>query len=68
MKTEIENEDGLMCNKCKMLLVPRKVHITYLKSTFSAELLTCPKCGEVYISEELALGKMLNIEKTLEDK
>lgn len=68
MKLEIKNIDKLECAKCKVLLEPGKVHITYLKSTFPAELLICPKCGEVYVPEELALGKMQEVEKTLEEK
>lgn len=68
MKVEIKNDDGLLCDKCQVLMEPGKVHITYLKSTFPAELLTCPKCGQVYVPEDIALGKMLEVEKTLEEK
>ncbi|MDD2215000.1 MAG: hypothetical protein PHR60_03875 [Eubacteriales bacterium] len=68
MKLEFENKEGLMCSKCRLLLEPGKAHITYLKSTFPVELLTCPKCGEVYVPEDLALGKMQEVEKNLEDK
>lgn len=67
-KVEIKNEEGLMCSKCDVLLEPGKVNITYLKSSFPAELLICPKCGVVYVPEDLALGKMLEVEKTLEEK
>ena len=28
----------------------------------------CPKCGFVYVPEELALGKVLAVERALEDK
>jgi hypothetical protein len=28
----------------------------------------CPRCGLVFIPEELALGKMAEVEKLLEDK
>jgi hypothetical protein len=45
-----------------------KVTITYLESSFPVELLRCPQCGLVYIPEDLAVGKMLQVEKTLEDK
>jgi hypothetical protein len=44
------------------------VTITYLESSFPVELLRCPQCGLVYIPEDLAVGKMLQVEKTLEDK
>jgi hypothetical protein len=68
MNTEIKNEDGLICSHCNVLLELGKVQITYMKSTFPTELLHCLKCGEVYVSEELAITKMLEVEKTFEDK
>ncbi len=68
MKTEVSNVRGLLCSACGIPLEPGKVHIKYMKSTFPAELLRCPQCGLVYIPEELALGKMAEVERTLEDK
>ena len=65
---EIKNDRGLKCSKCNVLLEPGKVYITYMKSTFPAELLKCPKCALVYVPEELVMGKMHEVEKTLEDK
>ena len=29
---------------------------------------TCPNCGKVYISKDLAEGRMCEVEQTLEDK
>jgi hypothetical protein len=34
----------------------------------TANLSQCPICGYVLISEELALGKMAEVEQVLEDK
>jgi hypothetical protein len=34
----------------------------------TADLPKCPVCGFVMISEELALGKMAEVEQILEDK
>lgn len=65
---EIKNEEGWTCNKCKVALEPGKAHITYMKSTISAELLTCPICKEIFVPEDLAMGKMLEVEKMLEEK
>ena len=45
-----------------------KVLISYLGSGFPVDLLKCPSCGQVFIPEELALGKMAEVEKALEDK
>ena len=42
--------------------------ISYLGSAYPVDLLKCPSCGLVFIPEELALGKMLEVEKSLEDK
>ncbi len=68
MDVKTENNDGLMCSRCNVLLEIGKVHVTYLISTFPAELLKCPKCGLIYVSEDLATGKMAEVEKNLEDK
>jgi Zn-finger nucleic acid-binding protein len=44
------------------------VELQYMENVFKVELPLCPKCGAVLISEELALGKMLEVEQLLEDK
>ena len=56
------------CASCGEKLTVGKVDIDYLNSRFSVELPKCEKCGLVMIPEELALGKMLEVEQTLEDK
>jgi len=58
----------LSCAKCKQELVPGKVAVSYLGNTFPVELLKCPNCGLVFVSEDLATGKMLQVEQALEDK
>jgi hypothetical protein len=45
-----------------------KVEAVYLGQRFPVELPRCPQCGFVYVSEELALGRMLKVEQALEDK
>ena len=42
--------------------------VQYLENAFPVELPRCPKCGQVYVPETLATGKMLDVEKALEDK
>lgn len=64
----IINKDNLRCGKCDLLLVAGKVNVTYLNSSFPTQLLRCPKCGQSFISEKLALGKAVEVEKVLEDK
>ena len=56
------------CSRCQVPLVMGKVEASYLDHAFPVELPVCPKCGFVYISEALALGKMLKVEQALEDK
>jgi hypothetical protein len=66
------NETGQIsawiCDKCKEKLTPGKVKATYLSGHFEVDLMRCPVCNNVFVGEELALGKMLEVEKTLEDK
>lgn len=59
---------GWICQKCKIPLEQMPVDIAYMKSNFQVELPRCPKCGFTYIPQELALGKMREVEKILEDK
>ena len=56
------------CQPCGVALVPRKVEITYLNASFQVELPVCPVCGEIMIEEELACGRMREVEQLLEDK
>jgi predicted RNA-binding Zn-ribbon protein involved in translation (DUF1610 family) len=56
------------CARCGTALVTRTVNVAYLGSGYPVELLTCPSCGMALIPEELALGKMAEVEKILEDK
>ncbi len=62
------NTADLICASCNVPLEMGKVEATYLGQRFPVELPRCPSCGFVYVSEELALGKMLKVEQALEDK
>ncbi|MCE5286231.1 MAG: hypothetical protein LLG02_10345 [Pelosinus sp.] len=68
MSEPIRQEDKIFCNKCKIKLTLGKVTLSYLGSSFPVELYKCAKCGLVYIPEELAKGKMQQVEESLEDK
>lgn len=61
-------EDELFCVKCEVCLVSLKTTFKYLKHEFYVDLPRCPVCGQVYVSEELAKGKMAEVETSLEDK
>jgi hypothetical protein len=60
--------EGWMCVNCNVSLQLGKVDISYLGNSFPVDLLKCPNCGLVLIPEEMALGKMAEVEKALEDK
>lgn len=68
MKEEREQDLPWICDKCKSKLVLGKVKVSYLGGNFEVELMKCPRCNYVLIGEDLALGKMLEVEKGLEDK
>jgi hypothetical protein len=68
MKEESGQNIPWICDKCKEKLVLRQVKVSYLGGNFEVELLKCPQCNHVFIGEDLALGKMLEVEKGLEDK
>lgn len=63
-----DKETPWFCSKCNEELKKSLVKVKYLNGNFEVELLKCPKCGMVLITEDLALGKMLEVEKGLEDK
>lgn len=56
------------CALCDRDLVVASVTISYLGSSFQVDLPQCPSCGQVEIPEDLALGKMAEVEQQLEDK
>ena len=59
---------SLVCDKCGTALEPGEVVLHYLGNDFPIEMPKCPVCGQVFIPEELAAGKILQVEQALEDK
>jgi len=59
---------GWRCDTCSEALRLMPVELEYLGSLFNVELPACPGCGMVFIPENLALGKMNQVEHLLEDK
>lgn len=57
-----------LCRTCQVSLEPGRVELHYLDNVFEVELPVCPQCSAVLIAEELAVGKMLEVEQLLEDK
>jgi len=60
--------DGWICEKCGVLLAPKKTLFSYMNMTFAHEALQCPRCGAVLVSKEMADGKMAEVEQMMEDK
>jgi hypothetical protein len=60
---------NLICSKCKVPLELKEVTIDYLDYHFENEKAPrCPRCGLIYISEELVNGKVTKLETLLEEK
>ena len=58
----------LQVDQSKTRLEKGRARFMYLDNGFPVELPLCPVCGFVYVPEELAVGKVLAVEKALEDK
>lgn len=63
-----ENKTSMICSKCGVPLEPANLYLSYLKHSFHTKIMRCPKCGMPFIPEDLADGRMSEVEKTLEDK
>ncbi len=63
-----EERKGLVCARCGKELVMRQTTFSYMGRSFGHEVPVCPSCGKVYISRELAEGRMAEVEILLEDK
>ena len=60
--------EDILCGKCGGALTLSPVTFSYLDHAFPVELPACKRCGMVYVPEELAKGKILHVERSLEDK
>jgi rubrerythrin len=68
MRDDAELLSSWVCQRCEQPLAMGKTKLNYLGKDFEADLMRCPVCGAVFVGESLALGKMLEVEKSLEDK
>jgi ribosomal protein S27AE len=59
-------DNRIRCGRCDITLIEQKGEVSYLYNEIPIDLLVCPKCGQVLILEELAKGKILEIERKLE--
>jgi len=58
----------MICVKCNVELVPKKINLDYLGHRVVHEFLVCPECGNLLIPEDVVNEKMLRLETQLEDK
>lgn len=59
---------NMICCACNLELESRKTTLNYMGHGFSTSLLRCPGCGQVYIPKDIVDGRMLEVEKQLEEK
>lgn len=64
----LPDDRSWICQPCGVPMEPGIVELEYLGNAFRVELLACPKCGAPLVTEDLALGRMLEVEGLLEDK
>ncbi|EHL06512.1 hypothetical protein HMPREF0322_02782 [Desulfitobacterium hafniense DP7] len=67
-KTENQPQTVWKCGKCNVELSRGTIVVAYLGNEIRVEELKCAQCGLVLITEDLALGKMFEVEQSLEDK
>lgn len=65
---DVDPQGAMHCARCGVPLEAREVVFEYLDNAFQVRLPVCPSCGFIYVPEELAEGKVLSVEKILEDK
>lgn len=64
----MNDQSTWLCGNCNLPLQTGQVDVAYMDNAFPVDLLKCPNCGLVFVPEDLALGKMVEVEKQLEDK
>jgi len=58
----------IVCTKCGVPLVMQNARFGYLGHELHADVPRCPKCGQIYLSEELVNTKVASVEASVEDK
>ncbi|HET9658114.1 MAG TPA: hypothetical protein VFP72_22365 [Kineosporiaceae bacterium] len=61
-------ESAWECGRCGVPLEIGTVKAAYLETEQPVDLWRCPRCGTVLVPEDLALGRILQVEQLLEDK
>ena len=58
----------MKCCKCDAPMEEKKTVFLYLGQEIIHTVLRCPVCGQVFIPEDLAKGKIADVETMLEEK
>ena len=58
----------IICTKCGIPLKEEPTRFTYLGHELHDNVPRCPKCGQIYLSEEMVNGKVNSVEAGIEDK
>ena len=58
----------IICVKCNEPLIKSRTNFEYLNHEMHADVLKCPSCGQVYLSEDMVKDRILKVETSIEDK
>ncbi|HVI40474.1 MAG TPA: hypothetical protein VM577_07430 [Anaerovoracaceae bacterium] len=64
----MEEKKELICHKCQVPLIYAETKFNYLEHDFKANMLRCPKCGQIFIPEDIVKGRMAEVEMAFESK
>ena len=64
----MDENKNVKCFECGLTLAEKERTLIYLGREFSYKILCCQKCGQVFVPEELAKGRMKQVEMMLEGK
>lgn len=67
MTEQAKEWEGWECFKCGESIAERDAFFSYLEFERSVKFPRCPKCGAVFISEEIC-KKLRTVEEQIEDK
>ncbi len=67
-QVDIHESENWQCGKCGADLEPTKVEVGYMEANTPWSCPRAPNAALCFVPEELALGKMVEVEKILEDK
>lgn len=64
----MEKKQTLTCAKCHVEMELIEAQFSYLERSFRHKVQRCPLCGQVHIPEDLARGRICEVETALEEK